>query len=181
MDELTLQRLLYSALFILLNYLVFHILKRAARKTQVEFHIRQSRFLAVRRLLTFSSYVVALGGLILIWGLNVKNIWISVSSALALVAITFFAMWSLIGNILAGLLIYFTSPFKIEDEVEVMPDEIKGQVMAINTFYTILQDEHGDYINVPNSMFFQKYIRVKSTKFRENKIKEDSGAIEEPE
>ncbi|WP_372807135.1 mechanosensitive ion channel domain-containing protein [Pontiella sp.] len=35
---------------------------------------------------------------------------------------------------LAGILLFFTTPFRIEDVIEVMPDGIKGQVLAINTF-----------------------------------------------
>jgi len=98
--------------------------------------------------------------LILIWNVNVKNVWVSLTGIMALVAIGFFAVWSLVGNILAGIIIYFTSPFKIEDTIEVMPDGICGTVLAINTFYTVLLDSDGNYISVPNSLFFQRYIRL---------------------
>ena len=78
---------------------------------------------------------------------------------LALIAVAFFAVWSLVGNILAGMIIYFTTPFKINDLIEVMPDGIKGKVLTINTFFTVLIDEDDNYINIPNSLFFQKYVR----------------------
>jgi small-conductance mechanosensitive channel len=78
---------------------------------------------------------------------------------LAMVAVAFFAVWSLVGNILAGIILYFTTPFKINDNIEILPDGIKGKVLAINTFYTVLLDEDNSYINVPNSLCFQKYIR----------------------
>ena len=144
--------------------LVGYVLKRIARRTQDRYHIRQSRYFTLRRLISITVLWVTAVVLILIWNVNIKHAWVSFTSFFALVAIAFFAVWSLIGNILAGVIIYFTSPFKIDDVIEVMPDEIRGTVLAINTFYTVLQDEEQNYINVPNSLLFQKYIRVKRSK-----------------
>lgn len=171
MNEIIIRRLIYSACFFLITHLCFYFLKRFARKTQQRMGIRKSRYFAIRRLLTIVSIMVVMGGLVFIWGLNLKNIWVTVSSALAVVAIAFFAVWSLVGNILAGMLIYFTTPFKVDDEIEVMPDDIRGVVLAVNTFYTVLEDAEHNYINVPNSLFFQKYIRVKSTVAQMKKMK----------
>ena len=42
-------------------------------------------------------------------------------------------------------------------------------VLAINTFYTVLQDADNNYINIPNSLFFQKYIRVVKSLKAQNK------------
>jgi len=47
----------------------------------------------------------------------------------------------------------------MNDTIEVLPDGIKGKVLAINTFYTIIADEEENYINIPNSLFFQKYVK----------------------
>jgi small-conductance mechanosensitive channel len=141
--------------------LLFHALKRYAKKTQQKFGIRKSRYFAIRRMLTIVSFVLSLAMLLLVWDVNLKHVWISLTSVLAVIAVAFFAVWSLVGNILAGFIIYFTSPFKIEDTIVIMPDGIQGTVLAINTFYTVLLDEDKNYINVPNSLFFQKYIQVK--------------------
>ncbi len=161
MNEMFTQRLIYSASFLVLNYLVFLLLKRSAKKTQKTHGMRLSRYYAIRKALRIISLGTAVVGLILIWGLSFRHVWVAVSSVVAVIAITFFAVWSLIGNILAGIIIFFASPFRIEDEIEVMPDEIQGEVVAINTFYTVLREGDSSLINVPNSLFFQKYIRVK--------------------
>ena len=166
MNELTNPQLIYSAIFLVCTAILFNILKHVAKKTQTRLQIRKSRYFAIRRMLAIASIVVAIGGLIFIWGVSLRNVWITVSSALAVVAIAFFAIWSLVGNILAGMILYFTSPFKIEDTIEIMPDEIRGTVLAINTFYTVLLDTDDNYINVPNSMFFQKYIQVKKKAYQ---------------
>ena len=166
MDPIIFRKLILSGIMLLLIYAFFQILKFSAKNTQKKFGIRKSRYFAIRRLLTMSSLFLTLAMLFLIWDVTLKNVWISMTSILAVTAIAFFAIWSLVGNILAGIILYFTSPFKTNDVIEVMPDGICGTVLAINTFYTILMDEKENYINVPNSLFFQKYIQVKKTKHR---------------
>ncbi len=161
MDDIFLTKLIYSAVIVLSIALLFYAIKRYAKKTQEKFGIRKSRYFAIRRMLTIASVVLSTAVLLLIWDVSLKHVWISLTSVLAVIAVAFFAIWSLIGNILAGFIIYFTSPFKVEDTIEVMPDGIQGTVLAINTFYTVLLDEDKNYINVPNSLFFQKYIQVK--------------------
>ena len=56
-------------------------------------------------------------------------------------------------------------PFRIGDIVEVIDSAdkpgVKGRVMAINLFYTTLEDPEAAnaLIQVPNSLFFQKSVR----------------------
>jgi len=150
----------YSLFIIIAINLLFHLFKYSARKTQEKKGMRESRYFATKRLLSIASLFIICLLLILVWDVNIKNVWVSITSILAMIAIAFFAVWSLVGNILAGVIIYFTSPFKLDDLIEVMPDGIRGRVLTINTFYAVLQDDEGNYINVPNSLFFQKYIKV---------------------
>jgi small-conductance mechanosensitive channel len=161
MDTILIKNLIASVAVILAVNAFFSLLKLSARKTQQKFGIRKSRYFAVRRMMNVASILLTTGLLLLVWQISLRNVWVSLTGILALTAIAFFAVWSLVGNILAGIILYFTSPFKIEDDIEVMPDEICGIVLAINTFYTVLLDEDGGYISIPNSLFFQKYIRVK--------------------
>jgi small-conductance mechanosensitive channel len=160
MYTLPVNKLIYSIATVLIIHLLSGLAKRAAKRTQNKLSIKKSRYFAIRRSITIAAMFFSLIALILIWQVDVKQAWISLTGVLALVAVAFFAVWSLVGNILAGVIIYFTSPFKIDDVIELMPDSIRGTVLAINTFYTVLQDEEMNYINIPNSLFFQKYIKV---------------------
>ena len=160
MTPIELNKLLYSAVFLLVIQIISHFFKRFAKQTQQRFNIRQSRYFAIKRLLTLSSLFVSALVLLLIWDVNLKHVWVSLTGLLALVAVAFFAVWSLVGNILAGVILYFTAPFKIDDTIMVLPDEVGGTVLAINTFYTVLIDENKNYINIPNSLFFQKFVKV---------------------
>ncbi len=159
MNNIILEKALYSALLIAITYLLFFILKRYAKRTRDKFGFKQTRYLAAKRFLSICSFGFILIGLILVWNVDIRHAWTAVTGILALVAVAFFAVWSLIGNILAGVLLYFTSPFKVDDHIEIMPDGIKGQVLMIYTFYTVLVDVDSNYIMVPNSIFFQRFVK----------------------
>lgn len=164
MDIQIFKKIIISVIVFILMFLVSHFLKRKAKKIQQEKNIKKTRYFAIKRGISLTSNVLLFFILIFIWGVNIKDLWISVAGILAMVAVAFFAVWSLVGNILAGVIIFFTAPFKINDMIEVMPDGIKGRVLAINTFYSLIADEDDNYISIPNSLFFQKYIRRFKTK-----------------
>jgi small-conductance mechanosensitive channel len=169
MDNHYVQRIIYSALAILFATLLLHAFGRNARKTQQRLGLSDSRYYTMRRLMRFLYFGVLVLALTLIWGVNLKNIWVSVTGVMAMIAVAFFAVWSLIGNILAGFILYFAVPFRTDDSIEIVPDGVHGQVLSINTFYTLLEDEEGNKISVPNSLFFQKYVkRMKRTKTKQD-------------
>ena len=159
MDTLILKNLILSVVAMVVIYILSYLLKKQAKKIQQKRHIKRARYFAVKRLISLFSMILLTSILIFIWGVNVKNLWISIAGILAMIAVAFFAVWSLVGNILAGFIIFFASPFKINDTIEILPDGIAGRVLAINTFYTVVTDSEDNYINIPNSLFFQKFIR----------------------
>lgn len=159
MDPLILAKILHSLVATITVLLLSSFFKKAAKKTQEIKKINKSRYFGIKRMISILSLVIFIVIIIFIWGIDIKNLWVSITSVVAMVAVAFFAVWSLIGNILAGFIIYFTTPFKINDTIEVLPDKIKGKVLAINSFYTIIIDKEQNYINIPNSLFFQKYIK----------------------
>ncbi|NQZ78609.1 MAG: mechanosensitive ion channel [Ekhidna sp.] len=81
-------------------------------------------------------------------------------SILGLVAIGFFAIWSLLSNIIAGIIIYIINPFKISDTIVLVEKEITGKVTDIGLIFTTLADDEGSF-TVPNNLFFQQVIKVK--------------------
>ena len=179
MQDIIIFKSIQTSILLVVVILSFYLLKFYARRTQERLGIRKSRYFAVRRLLRISSVVLGVLMLLVVWDINLKNVWVHLTGILAITAIAFFAVWSLVGNILAGILLYFTAPFKLDDEIEVLPEEIAGTVLAINTFYTVLQDADGNYFNIPNSLFFQKYIRVRSSRakaWREKDEPPENGA-----
>jgi small-conductance mechanosensitive channel len=94
-------------------------------------------------------------------------LWTALTGFTAVAAVAFFAIWSVLSNMFCALLIFTMGPFRIGDTVEVIDSAdkpgVKGRVIAINLFYTTLQDlsedAAGAVLQVPNSLFFQRSVR----------------------
>lgn len=87
------------------------------------------------------------------------NVWAAVVGILAMIAIGFVAVWSVMSNVLCTLLLMIVRPFKIGDTVELPTDSLGGKVVNLNLMFTTLRDDEGRYVQVPNNTFFQKPVR----------------------
>ena len=83
---------------------------------------------------------------------------IPIGAGMALVG--FFAVWSILGNILATLVILIWHPFKVGDKIAILPEAISGEASEINLLFTRMKTEEGDIITVPNLTFVTKFIKV---------------------
>jgi len=100
-------------------------------------------------------------------GVSAQVLWGALTGFVAVAAIAFFAIWSVLSNMFCTLLIFALGPFRIGDCVEVLESAdkpgVRGRVLAINLFYTTLEDLTGDapgtWLQIPNSLFFQKAVR----------------------
>lgn len=81
------------------------------------------------------------------------------TAVLGLIAIGFFAVWSVLSHITATFILVLTRAFTVDDHIEFMGDPVKGRVKSLNTIYTVLEDAEGGVIYIPNNLFFQKMFR----------------------
>ena len=99
-----------------------------------------------------------------IWGVDVKNLWIFVTSVVGIVAIGFFAVWSILSNIIAGFILLVSDAFRIGDTITILPDGIQGRVTESKLMFVVLEDSNGDIYHIPNNLLFQKYIKKTANK-----------------
>ncbi len=104
-------------------------------------------------------------------GISVVSIWASLSAVLMLVAIGFVAVWSILSNVSAAMLLVISAPFRIGDEIEILepstqdPEKpgLRGRIKDISFFYTTMEqtgeDQEDRLVRIPNNLFFQKAIR----------------------
>lgn len=88
-----------------------------------------------------------------------QNVWAAIMAVLAMIAIGFVALWSIMSNILCTILIIIYRMYLVGDKVIIPSDDLAGTVVDLNLIYTTLRDEDGLFIQVPNSIFFQKPIK----------------------
>jgi len=159
MENILFTKVIVSVIAFLFVFAVSFWAKVETKKIQREKKLARNRYYTIKRLINLFSLVILVALFVIIWGIKIKNLWVNLTGILAMIAVAFFAVWSLIGNILAGIIIFFTSPFKANDEIEILPDNVKGKVLAINTFFTLISDAEENIISIPNSILFQKYIK----------------------
>ncbi len=111
---------------------------------------------AVRGLLWLCVGLVILD----MWGIGVAGLWTFLVSAITLIGVGFLATWTMVSNVTASLFLTIWRPFRLGDGVEILPDNLKGRVIDRNLMFTVLREERGTALHVPNNFFFQKVFRV---------------------
>lgn len=117
--------------------------------------LRPTRFLIVwvGALLVFSLILSRFG---------YDNFMNALTAVLATLAIGFVAVWSVLSNFLCTFLLILMKPFSVHDQVD-FPEAagtVKGKVVDLNLISTTLVNEQGEYFHVPNSMFYQRVVKI---------------------
>ncbi|MDQ8205210.1 mechanosensitive ion channel family protein [Pelagicoccus sp. SDUM812003] len=154
-----------AAALLIVTFVSLRIYKRYIYRTG-----EKHRF-AVQRTDAISKLGQALIGFVSIFivsnvlGFGIQGIFLATSSLFALVGIAFFANWSILSNITASVLIYFTFPFRIGDRLIVENDpKYCGILMDVTLFYLKIQNDRGSDITIPANVAIQKIITVQSEK-----------------
>lgn len=145
---------------IVLNLIISRMFVLLARRTHLAEPDLQPIRRAVRWLLRIIATILILG----VFGFQLGGLWAMVSTVLGLVAIGFVAVWSLLSNTSATMLILFLRPFQVGDDIELAGDPVRGRVVDLNFFYTTLLDHQGQLLQVPNNLFFQKTLKRRRNK-----------------
>jgi small-conductance mechanosensitive channel len=112
---------------------------------------------SLRRILRWAAIVVAILLVLQSWGV-LGNILIALTTVLALVAIGFVAVWSVLSNAFCSLILLVVRPFRVGDTLRFPPDEFGGKVVDFSLVFTTLETDDGLFLQVPNNVFFQRII-----------------------
>lgn len=101
--------------------------------------------------------------LILIWGIQPDKALTFLGSIVAFIGVALFAQWSVLSNFTAGVIMFFSFPYKIGDHIIIQDKDfpIEAEIDDIKTFHTILISTEGERICYPNNLFLQKSVIVK--------------------
>ena len=148
------------------SIIVFFILKRLTDSLVARIGTK-AEFPNARTHLVKKYIDVLLGALLFlvlvsIWGVKPDQIFLFISSILTLVGVGFFAQWSILSNVTAGVILFFSFPFKIGDRIRIMDKDfpIEAEIKDISSFYTLLKTDSGENISVPNNLLLQKAIEI---------------------
>ena len=145
-------------IFIILRYLVNTIIDNIGKTSE----FAESRTQLVKKYIDYFIYMLALLVIISIWGIKPEQIFLFISSVLTVIGVAFFAQWSILSNITAGIILFFSSPFKIGNVIKIIDKDypIEAKIIDIRSFYTLLKTAQGEEITFPNNLLLQKGVVV---------------------
>lgn len=146
-----------ACLIMLAFYVVARILQSASIRVGASRHVNQE-------LAEFMGRVVKVGVLMMGLVTSLSNLGVDVSALVTGLGLTGFALGfalkDVISNVLAGVLILIYKPFVKSDYIKVKGHE--GLVISTDLRYTVLRDEAGAKLYIPNAMLFVDALRVSS-------------------
>lgn len=118
------------------------------------------RVLYMTRLMNIGMVFCCIVVICLILGLGYSEISVFLSSIFAVVGIALFAQWSILSNVTASMIIFFSFPYKVNDRIKILDkdDDMRGVITEITLFHVILRRDDGNLISYPNSLILQKAV-----------------------
>ena len=119
-----------------------------------------------RKVVFYLSYLViyffALTLLSIIWGVNLKDFAVFIASILAVLGVGFVAQWSILSNITASVILFFSHPLRLGDRIRVLDKDFDwtGVVMDISAFYLFMRTDDGRNVTLPTNLVMQKGIEI---------------------
>ncbi|PYF82473.1 mechanosensitive ion channel-like protein [Marinomonas alcarazii] len=148
------------ALLVVAYVIVSRILKSSITLLGQKKYANEVRITYVSKTLHLGFTAIFVLLICLVLGIGYGQLAIFFSSVFAVVGVALFAQWSILSNITASLIIFFSFPYRVGDWVKVVDrdDEILGQILEISTFHVIIQRLSNDVVTYPNSLILQKAV-----------------------
>ena len=148
-----------SAMIVLVGAIAIRLaLSRGFNLMTDRTRITHSEMALVRKAVNWLILTITIILLLGIFGFNLGGLWTVLSTLLAMVAIGFVAVWSVLSNISCTFMILLFRPFAVGDQIEFAGEEVSGRVIDLNLLYTTLQTRENSTLQVPNNLFFQKVL-----------------------
>jgi len=152
------QTAIVVGVFLLAHYLTRRVIKNFLKKFKFTNQRRKLTIKIINLLFTITAIVFISA----IWGVKQSDIVVFISSVMAILGIGFFAQWSLLSNITAGLILFFNHPLKLGDHIKIIEKDfiIEGTVNDITFFFVHIKSENKEKITISNSVILQKTIAI---------------------
>lgn len=160
------QSQLLSSIIILAVVLVLKLVFSAtARKVGKIGDFNPVRTNLIIKFISIGLSLSTLAAFTLVWGINYKDLGVLLSSIFAVIGVALFAQWSILSNITAGVIIFFSFPFKIGNTIRILDKELIDTdatevetfvIEDIRAFHLHLRKKNGEILTYPNNMVLQK-------------------------
>ncbi|WP_396589531.1 mechanosensitive ion channel domain-containing protein [Allomuricauda sp. R78024] len=164
MQDMTLYKtqILITAILLVVILVLNSLSKRAIRRFGRTSAINMNNRKIIFYLSNLFFYGLAIVVITLIWGVNLQEFSVFISSILAIVGIGFVAQWSILSNLTASVILFFSHPLRLGDRIRVMDKDFDwtGKVEDISGFYLFMRTDDGRKISIPTNLVIQKGIEI---------------------
>lgn len=146
-------------------YLTVRMFKRLLGEVARRKNVQPKRLFYIEKVFEIFFVVTAIILLAFIWSVDVEGASVVASSIFAVIGVALFAQWSILSNVTASVIIFFTFPARVGDRVKIVDGDnsVEGTVVEITLFQTELVDPEGNSILYPNNLLLQKpVVKLKS-------------------
>ena len=145
-------------LVVLSRLIVSKLVRSFAKRSQTI----EKRTRLVLKYIHLLMNIIAVIALIIIWGVQTKDIFIVFSSIATVVGVAMFAQWSILSNITSGIILFFSFPYKIGDYIfiHIKDFPIEAEIEDIGAFHVYLKTRKGEVIVYPNNLMLQVGITI---------------------
>lgn len=175
MEEFFLQNkkeLVSTAITIIVLFIFKFITAKTVRRVGELTDINRVRTRLIVKYVSVGLSSVGLVAIILIWGVNIKDLGLIFSSVFAVIGVALFAQWSILSNVTAGVILFFSFPFRIGDRIKILDKDMLSKdaevqetflIEDIKAFHIHLRSSKGELLTYPNSLMLQKAVALINT------------------
>lgn len=166
------EELLRSFITIAVVLILKFVFTKAVKKVGKLGDFNKVRTNLIIKYISIALTIIAIAVLTLIWSVNFKDLGALLASIFAVIGVALFAQWSILSNITAGVIIFFSYPFKIGNTIRIFDKEIhktdkNGEetfvIEDIRAFHLHLRRGNGEILTYPNSLVLQKGVSLVQT------------------
>jgi small-conductance mechanosensitive channel len=158
------KEVLGSIILVLLILIVRFIAIKTVRRIGRKSDIKEVRTRLIAKYISYGLSFLVIAGLIFVWGVKIREIGLIFSSVFAVIGVALFAQWSILSNVTAGIILFFSFPFKIGDRIRIQDKDIDYQghfiIEDIKAYHVYLRKENGELMTYPNNMMLQKAVSL---------------------
>jgi small-conductance mechanosensitive channel len=155
-------------IIIVLRIITTKLVRRYSKSSQT---IERRTNLVIKYIHLFIN-ILAIVSLIIVWGVQTRDIFITLSSIATVIGVAMFAQWSILSNITSGIILFFSFPFKIGDTIRIHDKDfpIEAEIEDISAFHVYLSTKDGEKIIYPNNLLLQRGISIMDNNYEEKEF-----------
>lgn len=161
-EFLTRKEVVLSVITLVLAFLLHRLVIWSAAKLSHDLHRSALRRQYINRYVGYILYTLAVLVIVFIWSINEDDFIVALGSSFAVVGVALFANWSILSNVTASFILYFSFPYKIGDRVRIHDKDlpVTAVIVDIKGFYTLLKTAEGEIVTYPNNLLMQKGVSI---------------------